>query len=97
MRPPQNAGGITIQWATSRLMRCFNEAPAKRGGDSALGEQATNLLPGFNEAPAKRGGDFRKLTVRECFMHLASMRPPQNAGGICGVGGGSMSIWSALQ
>ena len=33
MRPPQNAGGIFAVAGIALASRCFNEAPAKRGGD----------------------------------------------------------------
>ena len=61
---------------------CFNEAPAKRGGICRKLGKTTRKITGFNEAPAKRGGDWRVCTARTNTASCASMRPPQNAGGI---------------
>ena len=35
----------------------------------------------FNEAPAKRGGILARCQLNKIAIYMASMRPPQNAGG----------------
>ena len=82
MRPPQNAGEDVRHWGSSgSRSRCFNEAPAERGGRPFVRAARDILIVrGFNEAPAERGGRQPRDGALPEFVAVASMRPPQNAG-----------------
>ena len=85
MRPPQKAGGNRPSSASrSGWSLCFNEAPAKSGGESAENfRRDRGFGPASMRPPQKAGGNAAQRRGG-VLAEVASMRPPQKAGGIHG-------------
>ena len=81
MRPPHYAGENTGRdRRKARGHRCFNEAPALRGGKLFMVIHIGGKEISFNEAPALRGGKHAEVGELRIPIFLASMRPPHYAG-----------------
>ena len=82
MRPPQNAGGILSGvgvWKTTES--CFNEAPAKRGGDLQLDDGDTIILSAASMRPPQNAGGIYAIRFHPAKGHYRFNEAPAKRGG----------------
>ena len=80
MRPPQNAGeNVSYSYRPESQRDCFNEAPAKCGGEHDVGRGVGGDVLASMRPPQNAGENVghQRRGYGRCS---ASMRPPQNAG-----------------